>query len=150
MTADITIRALRRDDRAEWSRMWTAYLEFYRTTLPEQVYEIAFERLLSDDAHEFQGFIAEMDGRPVGLVHFLFHRLLWSEEDTCYLMDLFTEPAVRGKGVARALIDAVHGASKAAGIKVTYWTTEENNYKGRMLYDQVATRTPFILYEKTD
>jgi len=148
--ADITIRALRKGDHADWSRMWTAYLEYYRTTLPENIYRTAFERLLSADAREFQGLIAEMEGRCVGLAHFVFHRILWSEEDTCYLMDLYTDPGARGLGVARALIEAVHEASKAAGIPVTYWTTEENNYKGRMLYDKVATRTPFILYEKTD
>ncbi|MCZ4353309.1 GNAT family N-acetyltransferase [Roseovarius aestuarii] len=130
--------------------MWTAYLDYYRTTLPPEVYRTAFERLLSDDRQEFQGLIAEIDGRAVGLAHFLFHRLLWSIEDTCYLMDLFTDPAVRGQGVARALIDAVNGAAKQAGISVVYWTTEENNYKSRMLYDKVATRTPFIVYEKTD
>ncbi|MBZ8117699.1 GNAT family N-acetyltransferase [Roseovarius sp. LXJ103] len=150
MTAEITIRALRREDHAEWSRMWTAYLEFYRTTLSEAVYETAFARLLIEDTREFQGFIAEMEGRPVGLAHFLFHRLLWSEEDTCYLLDLYTDPAARGKGVARALINAVHAAAKKEGIVVTYWTTQDDNYKGRMLYDQVATRTPLIVYEKSD
>ena len=150
MTTDITIRPLTRADHAEWSRMWTAYLEFYNTTLPPEVYRTAFDRLLADDIQEYQGFIAEIDGRPVGLAHFLFHRILWSIEDTCYLMDLFTDPAARGKGVARALIEAVHAAAKDAGIPVTYWATQEFNYKGRMLYDQVATRTPFILYEKID
>lgn len=150
MSANITIRPLSHADHAEWSRMWTAYLEFYRTTLPPQVHRTAFDRLLSDDRQEYQGLIAEVDGRPVGLAHYLFHRILWSVEDTCYLMDLFTDPAARGQGVARALIEAVNGAAKDAGIPVTYWTTEENNYKGRMLYDQVATRTPFIMYEKYD
>lgn len=150
MTADITIRALRREDHAEWSRMWTAYLEFYETTLPQSIYEIAFERLLSGDTREFQGFIAEKDGRPVALAHYLFHRLLWSEEDTCYLMDLYTDPAARGQGAARSLINAVHGAAREAGITVTYWTTQDDNYKGRMLYDQMAARTNLIVYEKTD
>lgn len=150
MTPDITIRPLARSDHAAWSAMWTAYLEFYRTTLPAEVYETAFERLLSEGSQEFQGLIAEFDGRPVGLAHYLFHRILWSVEDTCYLMDLYTDPDMRGKGVARALIGAVHDAARGAGIPVTYWTTEENNYKGRMLYDKVATRTPFILYEKHD
>ena len=32
----------------------------------------------------------------------------------------------------------------------TYWLTQEFNYKGRIFYDQVATKTPFIVYSKND
>ncbi|MDX1784847.1 MAG: GNAT family N-acetyltransferase [Roseovarius sp.] len=148
MTADISIRPLREDDHADWLRLWTAYLDFYETELPQDVIETAFSRLLSGRPGEFQGLIAEIDGRPVGLAHFLFHRILWSVEDTCYLMDLFSDPETRGRGVGRALIEAVHAAARAAGIPGVYWQTQEFNYKGRMLYDKVATRTPFIIYEK--
>ncbi|MFZ8942633.1 MAG: extracellular solute-binding protein, partial [Gemmobacter sp.] len=42
-------------------RMWTAYLEFYETSVPEQVYATTFARLLDDDPHEFRGLIAELD-----------------------------------------------------------------------------------------
>lgn len=149
-SSQLTIRPLVAEDRDDWSRLWTAYLAFYKTTLPPEVYETAFTRLLAPELTEFQGLIAEQDGKPVGLAHFLFHRLLWSIEDTCYLMDLFVDPACRGGGVGRALIEAVHSAAKANGIAVTYWQTEQNNYKGRMLYDQIAAQTPFIVYEKTD
>ena len=75
---------------------------------------------------------------------------MWTVENTCYLMDLFVDPTIRGKGVGRALIEAVHSAAKAAGVTETYWQTQEFNYKGRMLYDQVASRTPFIIYSKED
>ncbi len=149
-TPSLTIRPLTAGDRQEWNRLWTAYLEFYGTTLPTEVYDTAFERLQSRKSNEFQGLIAEQNGKPVGLVHFLFHRLLWSIEDTCYLMDLFVDPACRGCGVGRALIEAVHANAKASGIPVTYWQTEQNNYKGRILYDEVAQLTPFIVYEKSD
>lgn len=148
MTDEIAIRPLKRDDWPDWHRLWTAYLDFYETELPENVYETAFERMLSGKASEYQGLIAEVDGRPVGLAHFLFHRILWSVEDTCYLMDLFTDPRVRGRGVGRALIEAVHDRARAAGIPGIYWQTQEFNYKGRMLYDTLAERTPFIVYEK--
>jgi len=150
MTASINIRPLRRDDRTDWTPLWTAYLDFYETKVSAEVYDVAFERMLTDDPHEYSGLIADIDGQPVGLAHFLFHRSLWTVEDTCYLMDLFVDPSVRGKGVGRALIEAVHAAAKAAGIPETYWMTQEFNYKGRMLYDTLASRTPFIVYSKED
>ena len=150
MALDITIRPLSEDDQIQWRRLWTAYLDFYETSVTEEVSRTAFSRLLSSEPGEFQGLIAEIDGKPVGLAHFLFHRFLWSVEDTCYLMDLFADPSVRGQGVGRALIEAVHEAARTAGIPGIYWMTQEFNYKGRMLYDQVAERTPFIVYEKHD
>jgi GNAT superfamily N-acetyltransferase len=148
VTPDISIRPIEESDRSEWRRMWTAYLEFYETTVSEAVYETAFERLLSQDPVEFMGMIAELDGKPVGLAHYLFHRFLWTFEDTCYLMDLFVDPEVRGQGIGRALIEAVHGRAREGGAPGVYWMTQEFNYKGRLLYDQVATKTPFIVYDK--
>jgi GNAT superfamily N-acetyltransferase len=145
---ELSIRPLRESDEQEWRRMWTAYLDFYETKVDEDVYQTAFERLLSENSTEFSGFIAEVDGKPVGLTHYLYHRFLWTVEDTCYLMDLFVDPETRGHGVGRALIEAVHAEAEKTGVHGVYWMTQEFNYKGRMLYDQVATRTPFIVYEK--
>lgn len=102
MSAEISIRPLEPGDEGEWHRMWTAYLEFYETSVSEDVYETSFVRLLSNGAGEYKCLIAEVDGKPVGLAHFLYHRFMWSVEDTCYLMDLFTDPAMRGKGVGLA------------------------------------------------
>ncbi len=148
MTKDILIRPLRSDDETEWRRLWTAYLAFYETEVSEEVFQTAFSRLLSDQAGEFNGLIAELDGKPVGLIHFLYHRFLWSVEDTCYLMDLYADPDIRGKGIGRALIEEAHRIAGEAGVPSSYWMTQEFNYKGRMLYDQLAEKTPFIVYEK--
>ncbi|MEM7670404.1 MAG: GNAT family N-acetyltransferase, partial [Pseudomonadota bacterium] len=124
MPDNLFIRPLEARDELDWRRLWSAYLAFYETDLPDEVFQTAFERLLSDRPAEFHGLIAELDSRPVGLVHFVFHRFLWSVRDTCYLMDLFADPAVRGQGVGRALIEAVSAAGEA-GMASVYWQTQE-------------------------
>ena len=147
---DIHIRPLAERDHEDWRRLWTAYLEFYETSVSEEVYQTAFTRLLDPNPVEFQGLIAECEGQVVGIAHFAFQRSLWSIEDTCYLMDLYTLPEYRGKGIARALIKSVKDTAQKAGVPGVYWLTQEFNYKGRMLYDALAEKTPFIVYEMHD
>ncbi|MEM1315256.1 MAG: GNAT family N-acetyltransferase [Pseudomonadota bacterium] len=144
----VKIRALEPRDEAAWRRLWTGYLEFYETSASEEVYASAFARNLSDGDPAMHALVAERDGELIGLVHYIFHRHNWRLEDVTYLQDLFVDPAARAGGVGRALIEAVYAAADAAGRPSVYWLTQEFNYRGRALYDQVATRTPFIKYQR--
>lgn len=145
---NVIVRKLRASDRSEWDRLWTAYLAFYETTLPPEIYDSSFARMLGDDPHEFKGLIAEVDGRPVGLTHYLFHRHGWKIENVCYLQDLYADPEVRGRGVGRALIAAVYAIADEAGCPTVYWNTQEFNHTARLLYDRVARLTPFLKYQR--
>ncbi len=145
----LVIRRIEAADEAAWRRLWTAYLAFYETMLPEEIYASTFSRLTGDAPHDFRGFLAVLDGRPVGLTHYVFHRTCWAIGNACYLQDLFADPEVRGKGIGRALIEAVYQAAEAEGAAKVYWLTQEFNHTARQLYDRVATKTPFIVYSKT-
>ena len=141
-----TIRPLRRSDEAEWRRLWTGYLTFYETSLPDEVYRSSFERMLSGGDHEFRGLVAEADGKLVGLAHYLFHRHGWRIENVCYLQDLFVDPDRRGTGLGRRLIEAVYDAADAEGVSRVYWLTQEHNHTARALYDRIARKSDFIQY----
>lgn len=143
-----TVRPLTRADEADWRRLWCDYLAFYETELPEEIYRTQFERLLGDDPQDFHGLIAEVDGRPVGLTHYVFHRHGWRVENVCYLQDLYADPEVRGQGIGRALIEAVYTAADAAGSPKVYWNTQHFNTTARQLYDRIGQETPFIKYER--
>ena len=144
---NIEIRPFRQGDHAEWRKLWTAYLDFYETKLPDEVYETSWKRLFSEGEFEPRGFLALLDGRPVGLVHYLFHRSTWSVEGNCYLQDLYTAAEARGKGAGAALIASVKQAAAERGVANVYWMTHETNTTARALYDRVARRTGFIEYD---
>ncbi len=142
------VRHLRPEDEAEWRRLWAAYLNFYETRVPDEVYQTTFARLLGDDPQDFSGLVAEVDGRLAGLAHYLFHRHGWKVENVCYLQDLYADPEVRGQGVGRALIEAVYAAADDAGAPAVYWLTQDFNTTARRLYDRIGTVTPFIKYAR--
>ena len=144
----LTIRELRAEDKAQWRVLWTGYLEFYEATVPEEVYQTYFQRLLGDDAQDYHGLVAEKDGELVGLTHYLFHRHGWKIENVVYLQDLFVSKAARGTGAGRALIEAVYARADAAGCPSVYWLTQDFNATARQLYDRIATKTPFIKYQR--
>jgi GNAT superfamily N-acetyltransferase len=148
MSPALTIRPLMAADEPIWRTLWGAYIDFYQATLAPEVYDTTFARLMSGKEDEPHGLVAEADGRVLGIVHYLFQRTCWRIERQVYLQDLFTAPEARGRGVGRALIQAVYAAADAAGAGHVYWLTQEFNYKGRMLYDQVGKRTPFIRYDR--
>jgi len=145
----IEIRPLAASDRPAWQDLWRDYLEFYETSVADEVYDSSFARLLGDDPQDFSGFMAFDGGRPVGLVHYLFHRHGWKVENVCYLQDLYADPSVRGKGVGRALIEAVYKAADEAGSPGVYWLTQDFNLQARKLYDRIGVLTPFIKYNRT-
>lgn len=149
MSKNVRIRDLAREDWAAWRQLWTAYLAFYKTSRPDEVFESTFERLLSDKGGEFQCLLAEVDGQVLGLTHFLHHRHCWSVEDTTYLQDLYVDPAARGTGLGRALIEAVYDRADAAGAPSVYWLTKEDNHTARQLYDRIAQVQDFVRYGRT-
>ncbi|MCG6883270.1 MAG: GNAT family N-acetyltransferase [Silicimonas sp.] len=142
------VRPLASADEPQWRALWRDYLAFYKTELPEDVYSTYFRRLLGDDPQDFRGLIAEVDGKPVGLTHFLIHRHGWKIENVCYLQDLYAVPEVRGRGIGRALIEAVYAAADAEGAPGVYWLTQDFNAEARQLYDRIGALTPFIKYAR--
>lgn len=146
---DLVVRALRAEDKAAWQRLYEGYHAFYdRPDLPQSFFDGCFARLMSGDAGDYHALVAEDAGALLGLTHYLFHPHMWYSEGTCYLQDLFTAAAARGRGVGRALIEGVYAAADAQGVPNVYWMTQEFNYAGRMLYDRVGTHTPFIKYSR--
>lgn len=151
MSAAVHVRFVTRGDYAEWLPLWEGYNEFYKrfgaTALPDAVTQVTWARFF--DAYEPMYAMVAVDGsRLVGLVHYLWHRSTITIEPTCYLQDLFTAQAARGKGVGRALIEAVYEQARLAGVVQVYWRTHATNATARRLYDQVAEESGSLVYKK--
>jgi GNAT superfamily N-acetyltransferase len=143
----VIIRPLRGDDRAHWEPLWHGYLTFYKTTLPTNITDMTWQRLL-EPAEPMNAIVAERDGDLIGLAHYLFHRSTWSQTHYCYLEDLFVAPDRRAAGVGAALIEAVEAEASRINCTRLYWLTHEGNSRAQILYNKVADRSGFIQYRK--
>lgn len=138
------IAPLRPADRAGWQPLAEGYKRFYNTPTTPAEYDECWRRLMAEDGvHGLGGFV---EGRLVGIAHYLFHTSAWAR-DNCYLQDLFVAEDARGQGVAAALIERVAQAAKARGAARTYWLTQDTNTRARALYDRVAQHKGFIRYD---
>ena len=151
MTDQIVIRDAVKNDLPSWRVLWDGYNAFYgrsgTTALPSRITETTWSRFF-DDYEPMHALVATQSGRLLGLAHFLYHRSTTSLGPTCYLQDLFTVEQARGKGVGRALIDAVVERAKSADAARVYWQTHETNAVAMRLYDQLAEKSGFIVYRK--
>ena len=143
------VRLVEARDKAAWRALFTGYIEFYKATVADDVIETLWQRLMQGGEGFPIGLVAiDHADRPIGLAHILFHRSTWTNGWYCYLEDLFVEPAHRGGGIGRALIEAVYARADAQGCARTYWMTQETNATARTLYDKVATKSPFVQYRR--
>ena len=140
----VRVAALAAADHPRWLVLARGYKTFYKTAITAEEYERAWRRLLAQD--RVWGLGAHLDGELVGITHYLFHTGTWNNE-VCYLQDLFVDPRVRGRGVARALIEAVAQAARGRGAEKLYWLTQDHNATARALYDKVAKHNNFIRYD---
>lgn len=147
MSSLLIVRPVDRADFPQWEPLWQGYNRFYERTLPSEITQMTWSRFF--DAYEpVHAMVAEEDGQLLGLVHYIFHRNTTMIAPTCYLQDLFTLEAARGKGIGRTLIEAVYEQARNAGAPRVYWQTHETNLTAMKLYDQVAERSGFIVYRK--
>jgi GNAT superfamily N-acetyltransferase len=151
MSSDLSIRPVSRRDYDLWLPLWDGYNAFYErsgaTALSQEITAMTWARFF--DAYEpVHALVAESGGELLGLAHYLFHRSTTAIEPVCYLQDLFTGEAARGKGVGRALVNRIYEQARLAGSPRVYWQTHETNLTAMRLYDKIAERSGFVVYRK--
>ncbi len=151
MSDQLVIRFVTRHDYERWLPLWDGYNAFYGrsgvTALDGEITRMTWARFF--DAYEpVHALVAESGGELLGLTHYLFHRSTTAIAPVCYLQDLFTVEAARGKGVGRALINGVYAQAQKAGSSRVYWQTHQTNQTAQELYNKVAEHSGFVVYRR--
>lgn len=143
----ITIRPVDIEDEARWAELYEAYASFYKIAQTAAMRDRVWG-WIHDPGHEVEGLVAvDGQGGIVGIAHFRPYARPLTATIGGFLDDLFVEPAARGSGAARALIEAVAAIGRERGWSILRWITADDNYRARSLYDRVATRASWITYD---
>lgn len=143
---DVTIRKPMAADRARWEELYAGYADFYRVVQTAPMRARVWD-WINDPTSEVEAFVAETPSGLVGLAHFRQFARPLAAATGGFLDDLFVDPAARGSGAARALIEAVSDEGRTRGWTVIRWITADHNYRARGLYDQLAQRTGWVTYD---
>jgi GNAT superfamily N-acetyltransferase len=143
---------VRAEDFPAWKPLWDDYNAFYgrhgNTALAPAITQMTWSRFL-DRGEPMHALVAAAGGNIIGLAHYLYHRSTIYPSSICYLADLFTVEAARGRGVGAALIQAVYAHARQAGASRVYWQTHETNSTAMRLYNKLAERSGFIVYRQS-
>ncbi len=152
VASETLVRDVSSSDYNAWRPLWDQYNEFYgrvgETALSDEIVQTTWRRFL-DPSEPVHCLVAEHNSQMVGLAHFIFHRNTITVENTCYLQDLYSAPAFRGKGIGRKLMVAFFERARQAGTVGVYWHTHSTNRTAMRLYDQLAENTNFVVYRET-
>lgn len=141
-----TIRMLAPADESRWRALFRAYRTFYRLDESEEVVSTAWGWFMNP-THECKALVAEVDGEILGFAH---HRRIsspYTATTGIFLDDLFTAPESRGLGIGRALIGRLTDMAHAEGRSFVQWMTAEDNHTAQALYNALATRSNWIVYD---
>ena len=134
MGSMVEISFVTESDRTCWEVLARGKDAYFEVERGDDAYERTWRRLLDDE--RIRGIAARLDGKMVGVAHYLFHASVWYP-GKCYLADLFVDTEVRRRGIATAMIEWVARDAKEQGFPGLYWNTLEDA-SARALYDKVG------------
>jgi GNAT superfamily N-acetyltransferase len=138
MTA--TIRPARPGDEAAIVRLVRALAEYEREPDAVQLTAEGLGAHLFADVPRVFAHVAEQDGRVVGMALWFLNFSTWTGRHGIYLEDLFVDPAVRGGGVARGLLQALAAEAGARGCARVEWAVLDWNDLAKGFYRRLGAR----------
>ena len=138
MTLDI--RWARAGDEAVVLRLIKDLATYEREPDAVQATEESIRNTLFAAHPQVFAFLAEMDGRPVGLALWFLTYSTWTGRPSLYLEDLFVDESMRGQGVAKALFRRLAQEAKSRNCGRIDWAVLDWNVDAMAFYERLGGR----------
>ena len=140
------IRNIEIKDKEQWKRLYRGYADFYQVTISEQILETIWE-WLNDTNHDLNALVYEIDNSIVALAHYRRMPSPLRGKYIGFLDDLYVEPKFRGKKIGEKIIKKLNEISKERNWGLIRWITRNDNHNAKSLYDKVAKKSTWEVYE---
>lgn len=137
-------------DRDAWLKLWTDYHAYGPqggSPPPAEVSAATWADFL-DPAMTMQALLAECEGGVVGFAHMIVHPTTSLGGPSGLLLDLFVEPALHGRGIGRALMEAALTLAEAEGAVRLAWHVRADNLAALRLYERLGQPSGHIVYRR--
>lgn len=136
------------EQRERWHDLFAAYRSLAGLTPDPAVLDEVWSWICAPQA-PIRCLVATVGTDLVGLAHVRVFPRPVTGTTGLWLDDLYVDPAARGRGMARALVERVRTLAAEEGHDVVRWTTRETNTGARRLYDDVAAPADVVVYNAT-
>ncbi len=138
--AEISIRKARPEDCALILRL-VRDLALYERALDEvEATEANLHDLLFTEHPRVFGLICEADGETAGFALYFYNFSSWLGRLGLYLEDLYVDPAQRGKGAGKALLQYLARQAVAEGCGRFEWNVLDWNEPAIRFYESFGAR----------
>jgi GNAT superfamily N-acetyltransferase len=127
-------------DEAEVLRLVKGLAVYERAPDAVQTTEAMLTETLFGPEPQVFAFLAELDGRVVGLALWFLTYSTWTGRPSLYLEDLFVDEAARGRGIARALMARLAQETKARDCARMDWAVLDWNVDAMGFYETLGAR----------
>ena len=118
----------------------------YQVSLTEEGLNATWGWLM-DAQNPVNGIVASSQKKLTGLAHYREMPSPLRGKNIGFLDDIVVRPEERGSRVASMLLSELKLIGKQNGWDIIRWITRDNNYRARGLYDKLATKTDWNMYE---
>ena len=140
------IRNIEIKDKEQWKKLYHGYADFYQVTISEQILETIWD-WLHDTDHDLNALVYEIDNSIVALAHYRRMPSPLRGKYIGFLDDLYVDPQFRGKKIGEKIIKRLNEISKERNWGLIRWITRNDNHNAKSLYDKVAKKSTWEVYE---
>jgi GNAT superfamily N-acetyltransferase len=97
-------------------------------------------RFLFDEPRRAEALIAEWDGGPVGFAAWYYSFSTFLGRPSLYVEDVFVEPAMRGKGIGKAIFRNLAARALAQGCGRMEWSVLDWNAPSIAFYRSLGAK----------
>ena len=121
-------------------RFIRALAEYERLTHEVKADAATLGRFLFEEPRRAEALIAEWDGRPVGFAVWYYSFSTFLGRPSLYVEDVFVEPAMRGKGIGKAVFAHLAARALAQGCGRMEWSVLDWNAPSIAFYRSLGAK----------